>query len=81
MDEVLSVAGHYDMKNTEGDIEWSVENVSGKTFEIKAFNNKTYKIATQSYELAYEPAFGLGVYDKVQIEKLLDEVIQEVNSQ
>lgn len=69
------------MKNTEGDIGWSVENVSGKTFEIKAFNNKTDKIATRSYELAYEPAFGLDVYDKAQIEKLLDEVIQEVNSQ
>ena len=49
-------------------------------FEIKAFNNKTDKIATRSYELAYEPAFGLDVYDTAQIEKLLDEVIQEANS-
>lgn len=50
-------------------------------FEIKDFNNKTDKIATRSYALAYESAFGLDVYDKAQIEKLLDDVIQEVNSQ
>jgi len=35
LDEVLSVAGPYDMKNTEGDIEWSVENVSGKTLKSR----------------------------------------------
>lgn len=59
------MAGIFDKEGSEEDVKWSVENTSGKSFVLKAFNKKMMKQAERDYELMYAPAFGLDIQDTI----------------
>lgn len=62
----------------EGDLKWKILEEPAQSIIIKAsFGGKE---ATRSYKLAYEPRFGYDVSDTNEINRLLDEAIEEVKS-
>lgn len=70
------MAGMYDVKGTEGDVSYSVEQQAERFFQITV--SRGLKTLHESYNCQYPTLFGLDVVDSNNIEVVLDRLINEV---